>query len=202
MTKQQHIEELTRMNQLLEENVKRLEKKVADMIAAKDDDFSHSTIYAEMRRELLLADTLKDREGALRRHVLMDQRAYDEYKKVLADNRELCGQHGAEYWIGIASRDKRDEIDAQRAQREIGELKAALEAKDIVITHLKQIIAGEEPTPAPSRPVGSPKKIDEETKKRVRGYRKKGWTMQQIADEEGISKGSVAGILKAAGKKK
>lgn len=200
--RQKEIDDLREMNRLLTENANTLEKKVRDMIKARDDDFSHSTVYAEMKRELLLADTLKDREGALRRQTLMDQKAFDEYRRVLADNRELCKEHGAEYWIGIANRDKWDELDAQRAQREIAELRAALEAKDIVIDHLKQVIAGEDPSPAPARPVGSPKKIDAETEKRVRSYRRKGWTMQQIADAEGISKGSVAGILKAAGIKK
>lgn len=200
MTKQQQIDQLTYLNKLLEENIKTLEKKVEAMIAAKDDDFSHSTVYMEMRRELLLADTLKDREGMLRRHILMDQKAYDEYKKVLADNRELCREHGVEYWIGIANRDKWDELDAQRAQREIAELKAALEAKDAVIEHLKVVAAGGEPSPAEHKN-GRPRTIDEATQKRVRRLRREGWTLQQIADAEGMSKGSVALITKGTKKK-
>ena len=94
-----------------------------------------------------------------------------------------------------------DEIAERKVRKEIEDLKAALEAKDIVIEHLKQIIAGEEPSLAPHKN-GRPKKIDDATQKRVRKLRREGWTMQQIADAEGISKGSVAGILKAAGIKK
>ena len=179
-----------------ENMVAELNKKLDEMRSAKNDDFSQSPLYREMKHELLLADKLKDIEHRLRRQALTDERTLEQIKKIREDNVELCREHGIDYWEGIASRDKYDDPDRIRAEREILELKAALAAKDQVIEHLKVIISGEEPTPAPANPIGHPTRIDDETRKRVRKLRRQGWTMQQIADAEGISKGSVANIIK------
>ena len=199
--KQKEIDHLNYMLRLCEEHNKMLQDKVNAMIKAKDDDFSHSTVYMEMKRELLLADTLKDREGALKRQIFANAKMLDEMKKLRDDNRDLCREHDVDYWPGITSFNGWDMRDAQRAEQRIMELEAALAAKDKIIEHLKTIIAGEDPTPTPANPVGSPKKIDEETKKRARRLRREGWTLQQIAESEGISKGSVCAICKGIKKK-
>lgn len=195
LTKQQQIDQLTELNRLLTENVNLLEKKVRDMIEARDDDFSHSTIYMEMKRKLLLADTLKDCENRIKRQEINYARLYEEMKTLREDNEALCGEHGIDYWKGIASRKAWDDQAALEAEREIMELKAQVAAKDAVIEHLKVVAAGGEPSPAMHKN-GRPKKIDEATQKRVRKLRREGWTLQQIAEAEGISKGSVAMITK------
>lgn len=192
MTKQQQIDDL---NERLKESYEAYQK----LSQKKDDDFTDSTIYKEMQRELLLAQTLSEFEGKIRRQIQTDMTLYEENKRLRKDNEELCKSHDAKYWEGFSNYNGWDFLDRKKADREILKLKAALAAKDAVIEHLKYIIAGEEPSPAPANPVGHPRTIDEETKARVRKYRRQGWTMQQIANAEGISKGSVSAIVKAAG---
>lgn len=200
MTKKEE-ERLREYVKVLEDTVAKLDERNRELMNAKDDDFTGSIVYNEMKRELLLADTLKDWEGRLRRKIYMDEAALSEYKKIIADNRELCKEHGVEYWVGIAGKSKWDELEAQKAEREIRELKAALEAKDAVIAHLKTVAAGGDPSPAATSHVGRPAKIDEATKKRILKLRREGWSMKQIADSEGVSKGSVARIVAEAAKK-
>lgn len=196
MARQSQISELKERLRIYEESMARQDKKIAEMIKAKDDDFTHSTIYAEMRRELLLADTLKQHEDRFRRQYKADFKLLDENKKLLEDNKALCMAHDAEYWIGLSDARIGDYYAIRHMESEILDLKAALAAKEEVIEHLKSILAGEDlGAPEKKAPSGRPR-IDDATKKRIRKMYREGWTMKDISLAEGVSKGFVCQTCK------
>ncbi len=193
MTKQEQINDLYDKLHAAYDEINALKQ-------AKSKDFETSPLYQQMHRELLLATTIKEHEDRFRREIRTDLRLQQEILTLRRDNKELCKAHDEDYWEGISYRPS--DRDYERQERELTDLRAALAAKDAVIERLKAIIAGEEPKPPKSNPVGHPRKIDDAAIKRIRKYRKDGWTMQQIADAEGISKGSVCAICKDTNNKK
>lgn len=100
-------------------------------------------------------------------------------------NRENC-------YIGIV----KDRLGKTRA--DIGEQRAegiSSSAKDIIIEHLKDLLGGRDPL-APKEKVMGRKPVPDEQKKRIRSYRRKGWTLKEISELEGVSIGAVSGIRK------
>lgn len=196
MARQSQNSYLKERLRICEETIDRQDKKIAEMTKAKDDDFTHSAIYAEMRRELLLANTLKKYEERFRLQHKKDFKLLEEYKKLLEDNRVLCMAHDTEYWIGLSDIRIGDFYAIRHMESEILDLKAALAAKEEVIEHLKSILAGEDiSAPEKKAPNGRPR-IDDATKKRIRKMYREGWTMKEISIAEGVSKGFVCQTCK------
>ena len=183
MTKQEQIDRLTAQ-------VEELCNVINELRREADRGFEASPEYRRMKTELLLADKVKYYEDRIRWEKKADLRMLEEVRRLREDNRRLSEALGEEeYRVGMT----RGYFDRDRLEEQVLDLKASLEAKDEIISHLKAILAGEDPeTPKP--PVMGKPRIDDETRKRVRKFRRAGWTMSQIADAEGISKGSVHAI--------
>ncbi len=126
-----------------------------------------------------------DMEAAL----YMDRKSYSEPKK----NAELCAKHDVEYWEGLAQVRRWSGKEARELEDKIDHLEATVAAKEIVIKHLKDILADREPDkPAPLK-IGR-KPIPDDQKNRIRAYRRKGWTIKAIAEHEDLSIGAVSQI--------
>lgn len=183
MTKQEQIDRLTAQ-------VAELCNVISELRREADRGFEASPEYRRMKTELLLAGKVKDYEDRIRREKKADLKLLEEVRSLREDNRRLCEALGEdEYRIGMT----RGYFDRDGLEAQILNLKASLAAKEEIISHLKAILAGEDPE-TPKAPVMGKPRIDEETRKRVRKFRRAGWTMSQIADAEGISKGSVHAI--------
>ena len=61
--------------------------------------------------------------------------------------------------------------------------------------HLKDLLSGRDPA-APKEVIMGRKPVPDETKKRVRKYRRDGYKIKEIAEMEGISIGAVSQICK------
>ena len=91
--------------------------------------------------------------------------------------------------------------DYKQLEKEILELKAKVKAKDLIIGHLKDVLSGIDPA-APKEKILGRKPVPEDQKKRIRKYRKDGYTIKEIADMEGVSLGAVSNICKGIKKRK
>lgn len=158
--------------------------------------YESSSEYKRMQQEI---HALKLSERLAEQHIEIgirqDRRLLEEIRKIREDNIELCADHGAEYWEGITRIYKRDYKDVLDLEKEIVDLKSKIAAKDVIIEHFKDLLAGRDPI-APKETVMGRKPIPDDQKKRIRSYRRKGWTIKEIAEMEGVSIGSVSGICK------
>lgn len=195
MTKQEQIDDLLKKLQEAYEII-------ADLKKAKDADFEKSPLYQRMRRDLILTEKLKDYEDMFRRQNRTDMELAAQNKQLLDDNRLLCQEHDFEYWVGLSNPRLGDYFALRKLENENIELRAKMAAKDEIIEHLKSILAGEDiSTPAHRTPTGRPK-IDDATKKRIRKLYREGWTMKEISEAEGVSKGFVCQTCKGIERKK
>ncbi|MBR1744054.1 MAG: helix-turn-helix transcriptional regulator [Lachnospiraceae bacterium] len=191
MTKkeQEHMEQLRAELASCYEEIRKMQKNA-------DKNFENSPKFRNMRIDLALATTLRDYEDRFRREHKADLELMARLKKLEDDNRALCQAHDVDYWIGLGSVRHWDYSAYENMEKELARLRAEVAAKDEVINHLKSIIAGEEPeSPGEKRSAGRPK-TDDVTVKRIRKYRRAGWTIRQIAAQEGISTGTVSEICK------
>ena len=186
MTKQQEIDRLTQQVEKLYEVISELRKQA-------DEGFEASPEYQRMKRELLLADKVGDYEERFRREKKAELQLQRELMRLREDNRRMCEENGIEEYRSGMMHDSREDFEFSRLESEILDLKARLLAKDEVISHLKTVLAGEDPEAPRPAIMGKPR-IPEETRKRVRKLKRQGWTMSQIADAEGISKSTVHSI--------
>ena len=69
------------------------------------------------------------------------------------------------------------------------------ENRPLIGPHFKDLLAGKDPI-APKETVMGRKPIPDDQKKRIRAYRRKGWTVKEISEMEGVSIGSVSSICK------
>ena len=74
-------------------------------------------------------------------------------------------------------------------------LKAKIASQQATIDHLKSVLNGQEISVPKRMSKGRPS-ISEEQKRRIREYRSAGWTIKQIAEQEGLSVGVVSKICK------
>ncbi|MCR5488357.1 MAG: hypothetical protein K6F35_12670 [Lachnospiraceae bacterium] len=159
-------------------------------------DFESSPEYKRMKQEI---HALKLSESLAEQHIetgiRQDRRLIEEIKKIREDNVELCAEHGAEYWEGITRIYKQDYKDIRDMEKKIIDLESKIVAKDVIIEHFKDLLAGRDPL-APKETVMGRKPIPDDQKKRIRAYRRKGWTVKEISEMEGVSIGSVSSICK------
>ncbi len=171
-------------------------QQIHEMQKNADKNFENSPKYRNMRIDLTLATTLREYEDRFRKEHKNNAEILERIKKLEDDNKALCEEHDVEYWVGLGDVRRWDYKAYEEMEKELIALRAELAAKNDVISHLKAIIAGEEPDrPEQTKPAGRPK-TDDATIKRVRKYRRQGWTIRQIAAYEGISTGMVSQICK------
>ena len=189
MTKQQRIEQL-------EEQLDEAYEIIRQMKKDADEGFKASPEYKRMEQEiknLTLSQSLA--EHHIESEIRSDRRLMQEIKKIREDNIALCAEHGIEYWEGLTQVDRWDTRDVRDLEKKITDLEAKIAAKDIIIEHLKDLLGGRDPL-APKETVMGRKPVPDEQKKRIRSYRRKGWTLREIAEMEGVSIGAVSGICK------
>lgn len=192
MTKQQRIEQLEEQLEEAYEIIRQLKKDA-------DEGFAASLECKRMQEEvksLTLSQSLAEQE--IERKIRSDKRLFEQIRKIREDNIALCAEHGVDYWEGLTQIDRWAERDFEK---KISDLEAKIAAKDIVIEHLKDLLGGRDPL-APKETVMGRKPVPDEQKKRIRSYRRKGWTLKEIAEMEGVSIGAVSGICKGVKGKK
>ena len=189
MTKQEQIESLKQELSEAYDKIRALQKDA-------DEGFTSSSEYKRMQQEikgLTLMQTLSEQH--IETEIRTDKRLLEEVMKIREDNVALCREHGAEYWEGITQTDRWATQDIRNLEKKITDLEAKLAAKDVVITHLKALLEGEDPL-APKETVMGRKPVPEEQKRRIRSYRRKGYTLKEISEMEGVSLGAVSGICR------
>lgn len=192
MTKQQRIEQL-------EEQLEEAYEVIRQLKQDADEGFKASPEYNRMEQEiksLSLSQSLA--EHHIESEIRSDRHLMQEIKKIREDNIALCAEHGVDYWEGLTQIDRWSERDFEK---KIANLEVRIAAKDIVIEHLKNLLGGRDPL-APKEKVMGRKPVPDEQKKRIRSYRRKGWTLKEIAEMEGVSIGAVSGICKGVKGKK
>lgn len=192
MTKQQRIEQLEKRLEEAYEIIRQLKQDA-------DEGFKASPEYNRMEQEiksLSLSQSLAEQE--IERKIRSDKRLFEKIKKIREDNIALCAEHGIDYWEGLTQIDRWAE---RNFEKKITDLEAKVAAKDIIIEHLKDLLGGRDPL-APKETVMGRKPVPDEQKKRIRSYRRKGWTLREIAEMEGVSIGAVSGICKGIKGKK
>ena len=189
MTKQEKINSL-------EEELAQAYKQIEELRQDADKSFRTSPEYIRMEQDIKV---LKMGEALAKRHIETEiksnKRLMSDMQKLLEDNRNLCGEHDVEYWIGITQTDRFANKEFRDYEKKITDLEVKLAAKDVIIEHYKDLLAGRDPK-EPKETVMGRRPIPEEQKKRVRSYRKKGFTLKEIAEMEGLSIGAVSGICK------
>ena len=122
-----------------------------------------------------------------------DRRLKEQIRKLREDNMELCAEHDREYWEGLTDRWEVKEM--RDLEEKITDLEAKIAAKDVIIEHYKDLLEGRDPLKPKERVMGR-RPIPEEQKKRIRKYRREGFTLKEIADIEGVAIGSVSNLCK------
>lgn len=188
--------------ELYENQIKILEETIHDLQKKADEGFTASPLFNEMSRRLKYYEIFEKTEWTHLENEIRSEKADKEtMKRLFDDNVALCRKHNAEYWIGLTEIDRYDKQRIHSLENDVRKLSAQVEAKDIIIKHLKDVIAGID-TPKPEkRGVGKPG-ISEDVKKRIRKMRRDGYALKDIADLEGISIGSVSAICKGIKKPK
>lgn len=189
MTKQQQIEQLEKQLKEAYEMVRQVKKDA-------DEGFKASPEYKRMEQEiksLTLMQSLSERH--IETEIRSDRRLLEQVQKIREDNMALCEEHGIEYWEGLTQIDRWATRDIRDLEKKVTDLEAKVAAKDVIIEHLKDLLGGRDPL-APKETVMGRKPVPNEQKKRIRSYRRKGWTLKEISDMEGVSIGAVSGICK------
>ncbi len=175
MTKQGRIEELEKELSEAFNEISRLKNEIKG--------YKRMESLAEHRIETEYRDNLQLKESI---------------RKIRDDNIALCAEHGADYWEGITDVAQWGDKDTDK---QLIVLKAKLKAKELIIEHLKDVLCGRNPN-APKKKTPGRKPISETQKKRIRKYRKDGYTLKEIISMEGVSLGSASNICKGLKKQK
>lgn len=194
MTKQKQIEKL-------EQELREAYQTIDQLREDADKGFLSSPEYQRIKQDLRFYELSYDMATKhIETEVKSDKRLLDQIKKIRDDNVALCAEHEVEYWEGLTEISRNDDKDIRDLEKKIIDLEAKIAAKDIIIEHLKDLLAGRDPD-EPKEIVMGRKPIPEDTKKRIRSYRKTGYTLKEISEMEGISIGAVSGICKGIKKK-
>lgn len=189
MTKQEQIDSLKKELSEAYELIERLRKE-------SNEGFMASSDYKRMQQEI---ESLKLMQSLSELHIETeiknDKNLLQQVMKIREDNVALCEDHGIEYWEGLARIDRFSYQDIRDLEKKVSSLEAKIIAKDIIIEHFKNLLCGRDPI-APKETVMGRKPVPEEQKKRIRSYRKRGFTLKEISEMEGISLGAVSGICK------
>lgn len=189
MTKQQQIEQLEKQLKEAYEMVRQVKKDA-------DEGFKASPEYKRMEQEiksLTLMQSLSEQH--IETEIRSNRRLLEQVQKIREDNEALCAEHGIEYWDGLAQIDRWATRDIRDLEKKVTDLEAKVAAKDVIIEHLKDLLGGRDPL-APKETVMGRRPVPDDQKKRIRSYRRKGWTLKEISDMEGVSIGAVSGICK------
>ena len=194
MTKQQRID-------ILEKSLEEARKDYHELQKKADEGFEASPEYIRMKQDIRMYELM---EGLAERKIESDIRGdwklIEQMRKIREDNANLCKEHGVEYWEGLT--DSRYKYrDVRDYEKRVEALEAKVAAKDVIIEHLKDLLAGRDPD-TPRVTVMGRRPVPEDQKKRIRSYRRKGFTLKEISEMEGVSLGAVSGICKGIKPKK
>ena len=188
-SKQKQIDALTKELDEAYARISRMQKEA-------DESFANSPLYREMSErlhfyELVEQSSMFSLESSIRR----EMRSAEECRMLYEDNVALCAAHDQEYWLGISEIDRWDRSNIRSLEKEVETLEAKVKARDTVIEHLKDVIAGKEIGEPKEKKTGR-KPVPKETVARIRKYRREGYPIREIAGMEGVSIGFVSQACK------
>ena len=194
-SKQQQIDALMKE---LDEAYRRISK----MQKEADESFQNSPLFREMSErihfyELVEKTSLFSLESSIRKQL----RSEEECRMLYEDNVALCSAHDSEYWLGMTEISRWDKSNIRSLEKEIETLQAKVQARDTVIEHLKDVIAGKEIGEPTAKKTGR-KPVPKETVVRIRKYRRDGYSVREIAEMEGVSIGFVSQSCRNVKRKK
>lgn len=189
MTKQEQIDRMKTELSEAYELINRLRKEA-------NEGFIASSEYIHMQQEIKSLKLMQSMsEQHIETEIKQDKRLLHQVMKIREDNAALCQEHGIEYWEGLANVERWAVQDVRDLEKKIIDLEAKIAAKDIIITHLKDLLGGRDPL-APKERIMGRRPIPEDQKERIMAYRKKGYTLKEISQMEGVSLGAVSKICK------
>lgn len=187
-TKQIKIEQLESELKMANIQIERMKKDA-------EESFLNSTTYKQMQQELKLLRLSEEiRQIHLENEIRLSKRELRDAREALADNKKLCKRHNVEYWIGIANKDRFTVSRIKELETENEKLAAKVKAQEITIKHLKNVLMENDETEKPAKKKMGRAPIPDETKKRIRKYRRNGYKIKEIAEMEGLSVGAVSKI--------
>lgn len=175
----------------------------AELVKQADEGFEASALYKSMKAELELMrkyEDLNTNDASRDRAALKN--ANTGIKAIYDDNKALLADMGIEYWAGISKPE--EYTDCLKWQSKYNRAAAEVEVLKENIQFLREYIRAElykeEDTEVvditqPQKP-GRKSKIDTELVNRVKGYKRKKYTVRKIAEIEGVSVGLVQKIIK------
>ena len=199
MTKQDKIDELEQENDALRNQLRRLQD-------TSESQFIGSKTYCAMKNDLkhkniLLESKLSDFDFWKQQ----TEKARLEAAQAQKDNQRLLQQIDPEgrYKIGMP-----EDRTIEQLEAEIRGLKARVKARDQTFAFIRKAFmdymydgAEEKPEvvdPSDDVPIpkmGKPKQITEPEKREMRQYRRRGYSIREIADISGMSIGTVQSVV-------
>ena len=179
-------------------------KRIEELEKRSDETFHSSPEYQGIKKEL----ELLKKEAELLRYtekIEISRRKNIEktVEQLFRDNQQMVDN--GKYWVGITRTDT--EYENQKLARQISKLEAENSQKDEIISFLRDYIRTEIYKDASDPGIDSireslkPQKtgrkriVDDEMRKRIRRYKKDGYTVRTIAKIEGISVGTAQKVL-------
>lgn len=189
MTKQEKID-------MLQQELDALRTELRELKDASDEEFKSSRLYRRMADKIHGLELMeKVGEAHIENEITYDRKLLARMKDLEKDNTALCRKHDTAYWAGMAGSHVRAK-ELRELKEKVTELEAKVAAKDVIINHLKGLLCNIEPEEPRASVKGRPP-IPDEQKKRIRSYRRKGYTIKAISELEGVSAGAVYNICKA-----
>ena len=189
MTRQEQIDSLKKELSDAYELISQLRKEA-------NESFTASSEYKRMQQEIKSLKLMQSiSEKHIETEIKHDKNLLQQVMKIREDNVALCEEHCLEYREGLTQVDRYAYRNIRDMEKKVVDLEAKVTAKNLIIEHLKDLLGGRDPL-APKETVMGRKPVPEEQKKRIRSYRRKGYTLKEICQMEGISLGAVSGICK------
>ena len=185
----------------LQKDLDQAYSRISQMQKDADDNFKNSPLYREMSERIRFYELVEQTKMfELENSIKRESRSIEESRMLFEDNAALCNAHDIDYWIGISDINRWNKNNIRSLEKEIETLKAKVEARDIVIEHLKDVIAGKD-IDAPVEKVMGRKPVPKETIQRIKKYRREGYAVREIARLEGVSIGFVSQVCKGIKKR-
>lgn len=192
------------------EKIRDLEERLSLYVEAEIRDWEKTDLYALSEKRIeMMSEMVKSSHEAFELVSGREAVTNAGARKVYDDNRRLAESLGHEYKLWVTETEK--DRDYDRLNEKYVRLKGEMEAREKTIQFLRSVI---EHLVTPESDVaaainaasselvnprlGRPKKIDDQTRERIRKLRKKGLSVRVIAETEGVSNGSVMKVLKEA----
>ena len=189
-----------------------LEKKCSELEAQTDDAVRNTSAYRTMQHSAEFYQSMEKYEQDMAKEKMHSaEKMIAEAKKVIEDNKELCKEHGIEYWPGMTK--TRFDNQIEELEKEIISLKAEIQLKDKIIEYQRSWISthsdkNEQMDKSMSyeekfaelikKKTGRPKKISPKDEREIKQLRKKGYSLRNIAAVMNVSLGTVQNVIKKA----